>query len=92
VGSAGAMASNEDTSPEPALHQQRNVAHDARVIIATVILAGLVVFALDNRSTTHISWIIGSGDEPLAVLLAGAAIAGALIGWLFLHRPHRSHN
>jgi uncharacterized integral membrane protein len=86
------MTSNDDVPTRTDGHQPRSISHDARLIVATVILVGLVVFALDNRRTTHISWVVGSGEEPLAVLLAGAAIAGALIGWLFLHRPHRSHN
>jgi uncharacterized integral membrane protein len=67
----------------------RNIGHDARLILATILLVALVVFAVDNRRTTRIDWIVGNGSAPLAVLLAAAAIGGAVIGWLVLHRPRR---
>ncbi|HEY1738364.1 MAG TPA: lipopolysaccharide assembly protein LapA domain-containing protein [Acidimicrobiia bacterium] len=68
------------------------VGHSARLVIGTLLLAALVVFGLDNRKTVKVSWIVSSGKAPLALVLAAAAVAGALIGWLYLHRPHRSHH
>jgi uncharacterized integral membrane protein len=82
------METTEDTSEEKP-RRTRTLVHDTRLVVGTLILAALVAFALDNRRATHINWIVGNGNQPLAVLLAAAAVAGALIGWLFLHRPHR---
>jgi uncharacterized integral membrane protein len=62
--------------------------HDVRIVLGTIILAGLVVFAIDNRRQIHVSYIVGSTDAPLWIVLAATAVAGALIGWLILHRPH----
>ena len=66
--------------------------HDVRVVLGTIILAALVVFAIDNRRTTHVDYIVGSTNAPLWLVLAGTAVAGALIGWLILHRPRRTRN
>jgi uncharacterized integral membrane protein len=57
-----------------------------------LILAALVVFGVDNRRTVKVSWIVGNGTAPLVAVLAAAAVAGALIGWLYFHRPRHSHH
>jgi uncharacterized integral membrane protein len=61
-----------------------------RIVLGTIILAALVVFAIDNRRHIHVDYIVGSTDAPLWLVLAATAVAGALIGWLILHRPHRT--
>jgi uncharacterized integral membrane protein len=66
--------------------------HDLRLVLGTIILAALVVFAIDNRRQIHVSYIVGSTDAPLWLVLAATAVAGALIGWLILHRPHHARN
>jgi uncharacterized integral membrane protein len=67
----------------------RSVAHDARLVVATLILAAIVAFSIANRRSTKVSWIVGDGTAPLAVVLAIAAVAGAMVGGLYLHRAQR---
>ncbi|HEX4491282.1 MAG TPA: LapA family protein [Acidimicrobiia bacterium] len=66
--------------------------HDVRVVLGTALLVLLVVFAIDNRRQIHVSYIVGSTDAPLWLVLAATAVVGALIGWLILHRPHRNRS
>lgn len=75
-----------DDAPEASSHEVRR---DVRLVVGTIVLVLLVVFAVKNRADTRVDWVVGDGSAPLAVLLAVAAVAGALIGWLLLHRPHR---
>lgn len=77
------------TDPEPSSRSGRNVGHDARLVLATVLLVVLAIFGVNNRASTRIDWIVGHAQVPLALLLAIAALAGALVGWLYLHRPRR---
>ena len=67
-------------------------AHDVRLIVATIVLAALVVFAIDNRKQTSVSWIVGDGRAPLWILLIAAAVAGAIVGALASHRSARHHH
>ena len=62
-----------------------------RVIAGVVLLIALMLFALDNRDDTRVGWVFGDGTAPLAAVLAVTALAGALLGWLVLHRPQRRH-
>jgi uncharacterized integral membrane protein len=85
------MADDDVPTTTEAQARRGGLAHDARLIAATVVLVAFVVFALDNRRATHVSWIVGGGDAPLWLLLVVAAGAGAIIGLLASHRPQRRH-
>ena len=61
-----------------------------RIIVAIVLIAVIAALAIDNRDDTRIGYVFGDVDAPLFVLLIVAAVIGAIIGWLLLHRPHRN--
>jgi uncharacterized integral membrane protein len=61
----------------------------ARVIGAVVLIAVIAAVAIDNRDDTRVGYVFGDTNAPLFVVLIAAAVVGAIIGWLLLHRPHR---
>jgi uncharacterized integral membrane protein len=77
----------DDEAPHRA-RRDRDYGLIARTILGTLILAGIVALAVDNRRDVRVSWIVGDGDTALWLILAITAVAGALLGWLFTHRPH----
>jgi uncharacterized integral membrane protein len=66
--------------------------HLARIVVALVLIAVIAAVAIDNSDDTRIGFVFGDVSAPLFVVLILAAIVGALIGWLLLHRPHRRHD
>lgn len=60
-----------------------------RLVLGAVLLVILIALIADNADDTRIGYVVGSESAPLFVVLLVAAILGALIGWLFLHRPNR---
>lgn len=60
-----------------------------RQILGLLLLIAVVALAVDNRDDVRVGWVIGDGTAPLAAVLLLAALAGAIIGWLLVHRPHR---
>ena len=62
--------------------------HWGRIAVAIVLLALIAALAIDNRDDTRIGYVFGDVNAPLFVLLIVAAVIGAIIGWLLLHRPH----
>jgi len=78
------MAQRRD-SAEP-----RSSAQIARIAVGVILLAAVVAVVVDNRRDTRIGYVFGDVEAPLIVVLLLAAVAGALIGWLLLHRSrHR---
>lgn len=69
----------------------RSVASRARLVVALVVLVLLVAVIADNTDDTRIGYALGDARAPLFVVLIATGIAGALIGWLLTHRPHRHH-
>jgi uncharacterized integral membrane protein len=65
-----------------------NSTHWARIALAVVLLITIAAVAIDNSDDTRIGYVFGDVTAPLFVVLILAAIVGALIGWLLLHRPH----
>jgi uncharacterized integral membrane protein len=63
-----------------------------RAVIAVVLVIVLVALIIDNHRSVRVGWVVGDTRLPLALLLALAAVAGALIGWLLMHRPGRDHD
>jgi len=64
--------------------------HWGRIVVAVVLLVVIAALAIDNRDDTRIGFVVGDVNAPLFVLLIVAAVIGAIIGWLLLHRPHRN--
>ena len=51
--------------------------------LAPAALGGvLVLFAVFNRQTVSIHWIVSSTRTPLIVVIAGCALLGFAVGWL----------
>jgi uncharacterized integral membrane protein len=60
-----------------------------RIVVAVVLIAIIAAVAIDNSDDTRIGYVFGDVNAPLFVVLIAAAIVGAIVGWLLLHRPHR---
>jgi uncharacterized integral membrane protein len=71
-------------------HRARDAGRTLRGVIAGGLLVVLVALAVDNRDGVTVRWVFGEGEVPLALVVAASAVAGALLGWLILHRPGRN--
>ncbi len=67
----------------------RDVSHLVRLILALVIVAAVVVVALDNRDDVRVGYAVGDTQAPIWIVLLVAGVAGVIVGWLIRHRPHR---
>ena len=63
--------------------------HWGRIVVAVVLIVVIAAVAIDNRDDTRIGYVFGDVNAPLFVVLVAAAVVGAIIGWLLVHRPHR---
>jgi uncharacterized integral membrane protein len=63
--------------------------HWGRIALAVVLIVVIAAVAIDNRDDTRIGYVFGDVNAPLFVVLIAAAVVGAIVGWLLLHRPHR---
>jgi uncharacterized integral membrane protein len=87
------MVDDTDTHTTTIDEQRRGrFGHDVRLVLGTIILVAFVVFAVDNRRQTHVDYVVGNTNAPLWFVLTAAAVAGAVIGWLILHRPHHARH
>lgn len=68
---------------------RRSRTHLGRIVVAVVLIAVIAAVAIDNREDTRIGYVFGDVNAPLFVVLIAAAVVGAIIGWLVLHRPQR---
>lgn len=68
----------------------RDVGSIVRLTLAGVLVLLLAGFAIDNRRNVRVGWVFGDFTAPLIVVLLGAAVVGALIGWLALARVRRT--
>jgi uncharacterized integral membrane protein len=57
-----------------------------RLILAFVLGALAVVFAVLNRGVVEVHWIIGVGHTPLIVVIAVCVVLGSVIGWMVARR------
>jgi uncharacterized integral membrane protein len=75
-------------------HPHRTTAHDAAVVLRTIVIVAIVValvlVGLDNTEHVRIGYVVGEQQAPVWIVLIAAALAGALIGWLASHRSRRS--
>ncbi len=75
--------------PRAEHHRVADAGRTLRGVLAGLLLAVVVALAIDNRREVRVGWVFGDTDAPLWVVLLLTAFAGALIGWLLTHRPHR---
>jgi uncharacterized integral membrane protein len=57
------------------------------VVVAVLVAAVVLAVALDNTRSTRIGYVFGDFRAPLIVVLLIAAVLGAAVEWLLLHRP-----
>ena len=72
-------------------HQTGDRSGAVRWIIAALIVAAIVVVAVDNREEVSVGYVFGDASAPVWVILVAAGVAGIVIGWLVKHRP-RHHD
>ena len=70
-------------------HPVGSVGSMFRLLLGFLLVAAIVAFAVDNRDQTRVGWVFGDTEAPLSVVLGATAVAGAIVGWLLLHRAHR---
>jgi uncharacterized integral membrane protein len=72
----------------PEERRRGSATHTARLVLGAILLVVVVAIVIDNRHDTTVGYVFGDVRAPLVVVLLGAAVVGALVGWLLLHRPH----
>jgi uncharacterized integral membrane protein len=63
---------------------------DPRLIGGLVILVLLVVFVLQNRESTPLTFLFFDFSAPLWVMLAGTVVLSLLVGYIAGHRAARA--
>jgi uncharacterized integral membrane protein len=82
--------SDEVAEHASAVHRH-DVAHLVRWLVVAVIVAAIVIVALDNRGDVRVGYAAGDANAPGWIVIVVAAVAGMFIGWLVRHRPrHRA--
>jgi uncharacterized integral membrane protein len=61
----------------------------ARIVTGVVLLVALIAVVVDNYESVSVGYVVGDVEAPLFAVLVAAAVTGAIIGWLFLHRWRR---
>jgi len=54
----------------------------AKLAVAGLVVAAVVIFVLQNLDNVPVSFLSWSFDAPLILLLAIAAVAGVLVRWI----------
>ena len=71
-------------------HRAKDAARTLRGVIAGAVLVALIALAVENRHEVRVDWVFGDGDAELWLVIAIAALAGAVVGWLIAAWPrHR---
>jgi uncharacterized integral membrane protein len=81
------FTSANDEAPADASKPRRSAVGSARLVLGLIILAAVIAVVFDNRQSTRVGYVFGDVRAPLVVALLISAVAGALVGWLILHRP-----
>ena len=65
-------------------HAERSirVRQTIRIVVWVIALALIVAFAAVNTQSVEVDYIVGDSELALWVVIAGSAIAGALIGYV----------
>ena len=71
-----------------AVHR-RDAGRIVRLAFVLVIIAALVIVAMDNRDDVRIGYAFGDANAPVWIALVLSSIAGVVVGWLVrLRRRH----
>ena len=81
------MADDERTRSD---ESSRDVGALLRLGGAIVLVLVLAAFAIDNRRSIRVGWVLGDTRAPLIVVLIVTALVGALIGFLVVSISRRS--
>jgi uncharacterized integral membrane protein len=65
----------------------RGIGGIIRFTLIAVLIAAVVLIAVDNRDDVRLGYVTGSAEAPLWLVVVAAGIAGVLVGWLVKHRP-----
>lgn len=63
-----------------------------RLVVAAVVVALIVWFALANSQRVEVDLLVGSRDARLVFVIVGSAILGALADRLLVWRSRRRHD
>ena len=77
-----------DSSAARAVHR-RDAGRIVRLVLAIVLVAALVVVALDNTDDVRLGYAVGDANAPIWMVLVIAAVTGVVIGWLLRFRARR---
>ena len=77
---------NDDVDTHAARVHRRDAARLVRLVVVALIVAALVAIALDNRDDARLGYVVGDASAPTWIVIVGAAVAGAVIGWLVRQR------
>lgn len=71
------MASNEGTH-ERSIRTRQTI----RILVWIVALGALIAVVVSNSQDVEIDWVFGESTGPLWIVIAGAALLGAVIGYV----------
>ena len=83
------MADRDDVDRNAGAVHRRDAAQVMRLVIVLIIVAALVVVAMDNRDDVRVGYAVGDAQAPVWIVLVAAAIGGVIIGWLMRHRTRQ---
>ena len=84
------MGDRDEVDQHAGAVHRRDAGHLARLIVAAVIVAALVIVGMDNRDHVRVGYGVGHASAPMWTVIVAAGLAGVVIGWLIRHRPrHR---
>lgn len=82
----------EDTLGEGTVESSGS-AGQAKLLVAALIAVGLAAFIVQNTDSTPVRWLVFDGEAPLWIVIAAAAVAGAVLsevaGWMLRRRKRR---
>ncbi len=81
---------NDDVDTHAGRVHRRDAARLVRSVIVVAIVAAVVAVALDNRDDARLGYVFGDASAPTWIVIIGAAVAGAVIGWLVRHRSRHA--
>lgn len=79
-----------DQPPRHAPRQPPSRQNQTRLIVALVVTVFIVVFALQNRHRTRVSFLFFHWDGRVVYVILVSAIAGAIATWLVQRARRRS--
>jgi uncharacterized integral membrane protein len=81
------MNDHDDVKEISSAVHRRDARRLFRLIAIGLIIVAIVAVAADNRDDVRIGYVFGDASGPIWMVIAIAAVAGLVIGWLIAHRP-----